>query len=262
MKLNKKYGEWALVTGASSGIGKELSRELLKQGFKLVLVGRSKEIGISSSHLKIVVTDLTNKGFLNDIINTTDVLDIGLIANVAGKMVLKKYVDMKLEEEQNLILLNVIAPTLITNYFTQTFRSKRRGAILITGSMLGYMGTPYMASYSATKAYENTRAEALYHELRQYNIDVIGLVPGLTKTPMTSPFDFSSLPMKMSLPNNVVKQGIKALGKRPLTTPGAMNQLMNWFSKHLFSRKMNSKIFGFFLTKVYKTTKTAVKNEK
>lgn len=98
MKMSKKHGEWALVTGVSLGVGKELSRELLNQGFKLVLVGRSekrlvsisKEIGISSSHLKTVVVDLTDKDFLNEIIEATDVLDIGLIANVAGEMVLKK----------------------------------------------------------------------------------------------------------------------------------------------------------------------------
>lgn len=162
---------------------------------------------------------------------------------------------MELEEELNQIQLNVIAPTIITNHFTQTFRRKRRGAIIITGSMLGYIGTPYLACYAATKAYENTRAEALYHELKPYNIDVIGLAPGLTKTPMTSPFDFSSLPMKMSLPKNVAQKGINALGKRPLTTPSVMNQVMNWFSKHLFSKKMNSNMFEFFLTKVYEKHK-------
>lgn len=259
MKLAKKYGDWALVTGASSGIGKEIVKQLANEGFNLVLVSRSKsnlsnikeEINNPDVLIITIELDLTSRGFLIEIVEQIKGLDIGLLANLAGAMTLDKYVNMSLEDELYLIELNIIAPSILTNHFAKVFKKRGKGAILITGSMLGYIGTPYMAIYSATKAYENTRAEALYHELKQYHIDVLGLAPGLTKTPMTIPYDFSALPMKISEPQKVAIKGIRSMGKRPLTTPGVLNKFMNAFSKHVFSRKFNSKMFQFFLKKVY-----------
>jgi len=263
MKLTfkEKYGSWAIVTGASSGIGKALAFEIAKKEINLVLVSRNQKVldelatelkTLHNIQTKVIALDLKEVDFITTLSEQTADIDIGLIANIAGEMFMGNYDDLPVEKELEMIQLNIIAPTIITRHYAEKLVAKKRGGIILTGSMLGFMGTPYSSTYAATKAYEITRGEGLNYELNKHGVDVLIVSPGLTKTPMTAKQDFSPLPMKMSNPEEVAKNAIQMLGKKTLTTYGGMNNVMNWMSKHFMTRKMNTNMFGYFLKKVLK----------
>jgi len=260
MNFKEKYGSWSLVTGASSGIGTEFAKQLAKKGLNIVLVARrterlnrlanSIEKNYNVKTVSISV-DLLKSNFLSEIRKVTDKLDIGLLVSNAGMMYVGNHFDNSIENELKMIDLNIKVPAILTHHFTQKMIERKKGGIIYTASMLGFMGTPYASTYAGTKAHEIVKAEGLAYELKSKGIDVLALNPGLTKTEMTSSNDFSGMPMKLMNPAPVAKSAINALGKKTLVTPGFMNNMMNWISKRIMSRKMNSKMFGGFMKKTF-----------
>ena len=260
MKFKDKYGSYALVTGASSGIGAEMAVQLAQKGLNLVLVARRQDKleqlrerikRNANVTIRIIALDLLSNNFLETIKKTTDDLDIGLLVNNAGTMYIGNYLDCSLDRELQMINLNIKVPLVLTKHFAPKMVEKKKGGLIYTASMLGYMGTPYSSIYAGTKAFEIVKGEGLAYELKPYNIDVLTLNPGLTDTEMTANNDFSGMPMKLMKPNVVAKTAINALGKKVLVTPGVMNNIMNWMSKRIMSRKMNTSMFGMFMKKTF-----------
>ncbi len=260
MKFKEKYGQYALITGASSGIGEEFAKQLAQKGLNLVLIARRKDkLEKLSNELETkhkiraipLAVDLLSENFLDEIKKVTDPLEIGLLVSNAGMMYIGNYMENSLENDLKMIDLNIKVPAILTHHFVQLMVDRKRGGIIYTASMLGYMGTPFASTYAGTKAHEIVKGEGLAHELKPKGIDVLVLNPGLTETEMTSKNDFSGMPMKLMKPDIVAKTAIDALGKKVLVTPGFMNNMMNWVSKRLMSRKMNTKMFGMFMKKTF-----------
>ena len=260
MKFKEKYGDFALITGASSGIGVEYAKQLAKKGLNLVLIARRLDRLEEVKHeiqeqndVKIINIglDLLSDGFLDSIRNITDELEVGLVINNAGIMYIGSYLDCSLEKELQMITLNIIVPTILTKHFVPKMIGRKKGGLIYTASMLGFTGTPYSTIYAATKAHEIVKGEGLAYELKPYNIDVLTVNPGLTDTEMTVNNDFSGMPMKLMKPSIVAKIAIGALGKKVLITPGWMNKTMNWMSKRIMSRNMNTSMFGMLMKKTF-----------
>ncbi len=260
MNFKEKYGNYAIVTGASSGIGKEFAYQLGYKGLNLVLIARredrlksiaseiEKNYGVNAIPL---VLDLLSDDFLEKIKEVTDRLDIGLLVNNAGVMDIGNYFDFTSEYYSKMIDLNLKVPTVLTHHFAKKMLTKKRGGIINLAGMVGFMGTPYISIYAGTKAFELVSSEGLAYELKPFGIDLLILNPGLTNTEMTANNDFSKLPMSLMKPEDVVKSAIGALGKKTLVTPGFMNKMMLVMSKRIMSRKMNTKMFGWFLKKTF-----------
>ena len=259
-KFKDKYGPWALVTGASSGIGSQFAIQLARKGLNLVLVARREERLTNLAQdieqtfpvkVRTLAVDLTQPDFLKLIQDVTRDIEIGLLVSNAGIMYIGSYFDHEPEAEMKMIDLNIKAPAVLTRYFGQEMMNRRQGGLIYTASMLGFIGTPYATTYAATKAYEIAKAEGLAVELKSKGIDVLALNPGLTKTEMTADYDFSAMPMKLMQPDQVVQTALKNLGRKPLASPGFMNNMANWMTKRLMSRKMNTKLFGYFMKKAF-----------
>lgn len=253
-----KYGPWALITGASSGIGAAFAYQLAKQGLNLVLIARRKERLEKLGHqlenefsiqVKTVKVDLLQEGFLEEIRKTTNSLEIGLLVNNAGLWKMGEYLEISQEDEFKMIDLNIKAPAILTHHFAIHMADRRRGGIINVASMFSYMGVPYSAVYAATKAYELVKSESLWYELKKKEIDVLSLNPGLTLSEMTSDFDFSHMPMSLMKPEIVVKTALISLGKRSQVIPGIMNKILGLLSKHIMSRDMNTQMFGLLIGK-------------
>ena len=258
--FKNKYGPWALITGASSGIGEAFASRLDAEGLNLVLAARRKDrLEALAQKLekqfnietKTIGVDLLQQDFLGPIKQVTDDLQIGLLVNNAGLWKINSHMETSLEDEFNMIDLNIKAPSILTHHFAKQMMRKGKGGIINVASLLAYVGVPYSAVYAATKAYELVKSEGLWYELKKHGVDVLSLNPGLTKSEMTNGFDFSHMPMSLLKPEKVVRTALNALGKRSQVIPGGINRMLGFLSKRVMSRDMNTRMFGMLMGKTY-----------
>ncbi len=234
-RLKTHYGPYALVTGASSGIGKAIAAELAKAGLNLILIARSEKIldDLASKlksehgiHVSVIPLDLSTKDSFSKLIAQTKDFDIGLFVAAAGFGTSGSFSDIPLEKETDMLLTNCYAVLEQTKYFTQRFENRSRSGIILFGSIVGFQGAPRASNYAATKAYIQTLAEALHVELKSTGIDVLSAAPG----PVNSSFAGRA---KMQMGNALKPQDIavpilKALGKRQTVRPGFLSKLISY----------------------------------
>lgn len=232
-RLNTNYGEWAIVTGASSGIGLEIAIQLATAGFNLVINSRhldklqeaEKQIKVNSSiQIKIVPSDVADKEGIDKIIQATQGLNVGLLVVSAGYGTSGNFIDSSLHNEINMLKVNCEALLSLTHYYSQQFVQQKRGGIILMSSMVAFQGTPYAANYAATKAYVQTLAEALAVELKQYNVDVLAAAPGPVKSGFSQR---ANMKMSMSLtPQQIGVPILKALGRKTTVLPGLLTKIL------------------------------------
>jgi short-subunit dehydrogenase len=235
----KRFGPWALVTGASSGIGREFARQIAASGINVVLVARREalldEVGRAIAkdfkvQYRTVVADLSQAGFLENLAKATDDLDIGLVVSNAGTGNPGEFLKIAREELESLLRLNTLAHLDIAHHFGQKLASRGRGGLLLVGAMGASNGLPYMANDGAAKAYVHSFGEALHVELKPLGVHVTLLPPGPTETPVIAKLGFSpdTMPMKPMKVEQCVFEGLKALEEnRSMIIPGRLNRIMN-----------------------------------
>lgn len=177
----------ALVTGASSGIGRDIARELSKKGYDLVIVARNKERLEElkqelKTNVEVISLDLSKKE--NCIKLHEKVRDIDVLINNAGFGDFGKFVDTDIEKEIQMIELNITSVNLLTKLYLKDMVKKNQGRILNVASIAGFMPGPLMATYYATKNYIVRLSEAIREELKKQKSDVkiSILCPGPVKT--------------------------------------------------------------------------------
>ena len=232
-RLKTKYGDWAIVTGASSGIGLELATQLATAGFNLVITSRhvdklqdvEEQLKVNSNiQIKIIASDVSNKEGIDKIIQATQGLNVGLLVVSAGYGTSGNFIDSSLHNEINMLTVNCEAVLSLTHYYSQQFVQKKRGGIILMSSMVAFQGTPYAANYAATKAYVQTLAEGLGVELKPHNVDVLAAAPG----PVESGFSQrANMKMSMSLtPQQICVPILKALGRKTTVLPGLLTKIL------------------------------------
>ena len=232
--LKAKYGPWALVTGASSGIGKALASLLAESGFNIILTARSagKLDGLAQSLL--AAHDIQAVCFPADLSKDQDVVrllrfcvsyDVGLVVNSAGFGTAGEMTNSSSEIEMEMLNLNVVALFKITDHFVRKFKTRGKGGIVLLSSAASFQGMPYLAHYSATKAYVQSLGEGLYHELKSYGVDILCGAPGPVATNFA---ERAKMKMDMAMSAESVATSIlKSLGSRNTVVPGAvMSALM------------------------------------
>lgn len=179
----------ALITGASSGIGKEFAKQLSKMGYDVILVARRTErLEELSKKLKtnsqIIKADLSNENEVKTLYEKTKNENIDILINNAGFGALGNFEEIDLEREIEMINTNVKAVHILTKLFLKDFIKKDKGYILNVASIAGFFSGPYLATYYATKSYVLTLTESIYGELKnkKSNVYVGALCPGPVKT--------------------------------------------------------------------------------
>ncbi|MCH7782449.1 DNA-protecting protein DprA, partial [candidate division KSB1 bacterium] len=176
----EKYGPWALVTGASSGIGAEFCRQLSGYGLNIVMIARRKsameEIAANlvekySVEVKTIESDLSKDDFFAKLEPEISSLDIGILINNAGFGVKGSFLSNSLERELELLNVNCRAPLELTHIIGQKMLERKKGGIFFLSSVLGYSASPYFANYAASKAYNLFMGGALWSELKAAGIE-------------------------------------------------------------------------------------------
>ncbi len=244
MKLKDKYGNWALVTGASSGIGEAFAYRLAKEGINLMLAARRKErlenlktILENEFGIEVVAApiDLTKDNFIDELIEFIGEKEVGILINNAGFGFNGEFKNGEINNDVRMVKLNCVAPIILTHYFTQHMIKRNKGAVIFLGSILAFIPTPMASTYSATKAFNSFLGDSLWYELKKYNIDVLSLNPGGTETEFARISSSSSGPRPRKA-SDVVDTALKSLGKKPGVVDGLLNKTVVIFTK-LLSRK-------------------------
>ncbi|MFT3708839.1 MAG: SDR family NAD(P)-dependent oxidoreductase [Archangium sp.] len=231
MNRLEKYGPWAVVTGASDGIGREFARSLAAEGFKLVLVARrnaalhslAEELSVES---RVLALDLSRAEGISALLESTRELDVGLLVAAAGFGTSGTFIDAQLSEELSMIDVNVRAVASLAHHFGRLFSQRGRGGMVLFSSLLAFQGVPRAANYAATKAWVQSFAEGLQLELAPKGVDVIACAPG----PIRSGFE-KRADMKMSMaigPEAVARGTLRALRGRGTTRPGWLSKFLEW----------------------------------
>ena len=245
----ERYGPWALVTGASAGIGEAFARRLAERGMNLVLVARREDKlrelanelhnrhGITA---RVVAADLSRVDFLPLISRATDDVQVGLLVNNAGVATIGNFLDNDLEAELTLLHINDRAPLMLAHHFGRSMRQLGRGGMIFVASTVAFSAVPTWSNYAASKAYDLALAEGVAKELSKDGISVLALCPGPTRTELWPPGARLSLAME---PGAVVDIALKKLGRRTTVVTGWLN-VITTFATRLQPRSWNAAIFG------------------
>ncbi len=250
--INKDiYGPWALITGASSGIGEEFARQLAQSGLNLVLVARRlsalKTLGselakVYGIQYRAVDLDLTSDSYLERLEATTLDLDIGLVISNAGSIHAGEFITVDQQIWQQDLRLNAKAHLDLAYYFGQRLARRKRGGLLLVSSTAALQGIPFSAEYAAAKAYVLTLGEGLHNELQKVGVHVTVLLPGATDTPLlaASGFDLPAILKPMSV-EQCVAEGLAALSvNRATHIAGRMNRML----AALMPRRLATRMYG------------------
>jgi short-subunit dehydrogenase len=235
-----KYGQWAVVTGASDGIGKAFAELLAQAGFNLVVAARRQDVlagiarNLSTSHgveVRPVACDLGSPAGVALLEDATKELNAGLLVAAAGFGTSGPFLTSDLNAELGMVDINCRTVAALAYEFGNRFVRRGGGGVVLLSSLVAFQGVPRAANYAATKAYVQTLAEGLRQELSGSGVDVLAVAPG----PVRSGFG-QRANMRMGLaqtPAEVARGALRAIGTRGTVRPGFLAQFLEFSLKPL-----------------------------
>jgi len=228
---------FAIVTGASSGIGYELAAICAQEGFDLLVAADRPEIHHAAEHFRdlgahvtAIETDLATGSGVDRLLNAADGRPVDALLANAGHGLGRAFLDQDIDDVRHVIDTNVTGTIYLIQKIGRQMRDRRRGRILITGSIAGFMPGTFQAVYNGTKAFIDSFSYALRNELKDTGVTVTCLMPGVTDTEFFARADL--LDTKVGTdehkadPADVAKTGFDAMEKgEPGVVAGASNKL-------------------------------------
>ncbi len=244
--LQRLYGPWAIVTGASSGIGDQFARQLAAAGLNLILVARREarltalKSELESQHsvtVELQVLDLGVVDAIDQLLAALAGRDIGLVVSNAGFGLKGPFNNGSRAELDAMLNVNVRAPLLLLHSLLPQLRARQRAGIIVTGSIEGETAFPWSSAYAGTKAFVNNFGLSLFGELKKSNVDLLVLEPGSTDTEAAGLQGITreNLVGLMSAAQ-VAGQALRALGQQPLLITGWHNRAFIKFLRFLPQR--------------------------
>jgi len=231
----QKYGPWALIAGASEGIGLSFAEQLAEQGINLILLSRREALlqekaeaikAKYSIEVYVQAIDLTGPNLHQQISQIAEGREIGMMIYNAGAMHgASLFHEQDLSTAMKLVDLNCRGPLILSHILGGKMRERGRGGIILLGSMVGLGGGAYVAGYAASKAYDQVLGQSLWAELKPYGVDVMVLTAGATDTPAMakSGVEFGEFGVPMD-PAEVAREGLENIGGGPTWVPGEQNR--------------------------------------
>ncbi|MCD3245753.1 SDR family oxidoreductase [Clostridium botulinum C] len=256
IKDNKKT---VLITGASSGIGYELSKVFAKNGYNLILVARSIEklnklsneiIEKFNVKVKIIQKDLTLISSAEEVFNevNNENIQVDILINNAGAGVCGEFHKIDYRKDIEIIQLNIASVTILTKLFSKEMIKNAYGKILNVASTGAYQPGPYIAVYYATKAYVLSFSEALRNELSEYGITVSTLCPGSTRTGFSKSAGKAEIKVAMDAKYVAISAYNGLMKSKRIIIPGINNKVAIFLSK-----LVPGSLSAYFVKKIQKT---------
>jgi len=255
-----RYGPFALVAGASAGLGEAFARRLAERGLDLLLVARGQDAlerlaaELRARHaieVHTLATDLGRpdlRGVVEDFIAGRAV---GLLVYNAAHSVIGPFVDQPPEEQLRVVDVNCRGPLLLSHLLGKAMAERGRGGIVLMTSMAASQGGPWLASYAASKAFNLVLAEGLWDELRARGVDVVACRAGATRTPGYAASRPRASRVPLLEPDRVARAALDALGRKPSVVPGAFYRFSSFVMNRLLPRRMAIEIMGRATRKLY-----------
>lgn len=259
--LRRRYGPWALITGAARGLGAAFAAQLAKAGLDCALVDidgprlealADQLAAASGRRVEPLVIDLTRADFLAELTQALAGREIGLLVNNAGRGQIERFLSRPLERHLEDLHLNARAPLMLSHHLGTQMALRGRGGIIFVSSASALHGTPYVAQYAATKAYDLVLAEGLHLELDPLGVDVLAVLPGQVRTPGWEAESPKVVPgVSVMSSDAVVSEALQQLGRRSSWIAGRANRAAFAVLSRLLPRSAAAKIIGGTVRKVF-----------
>ena len=254
----ERYGEWALIAGASEGLGAAFAEQLAARGMNVIMLARREKLlaelagrlaaqyGVET-HWEAL--DLADPDLSARVQAACGDNSPGLLVYNAALIPTGPFVELTQNLLEEIARVNVLGPLALTRALLDPMRSRGRGAVVLMSSMSGIQGWPGLAAYSATKAFNTTLGEALWNELGEEGIDVVASCPGAISTPAYFR-NFGRRTLGMLTPQTVARATLDALGRGPRVVPGLFNRIGWQITTRLLPRKPLIRLAGRMMKKV------------
>lgn len=258
MSLLSKYGRWALITGASSGIGKAFAYDIASKGVDVFLISNQED------ELSLICSDIRNQYAVDAQYCSVDLSqsdcakiveahvadrEIGILVNNASYGIHGKFVDVPLERYYNMMNLNMHAYVALAHTFLPQMIKRKCGALIIVSSLNSFSPIAESSVYTASKSFELYFGCSLWEEMKEHNIDVLNILPGPTKTGFQERAHTKVNSMALS-PEELVCGAWPCLGKKMIYIPGIFNKLISFIGANVEMEKrvqLASKIYKLML---------------
>jgi len=257
--LRERYGPWALIAGASTGLGEAFARHLAAEGFHLLLLARRADAlaalaadlrGRHGVEVRHAAVDLASPDVAAQAAALSAGAEVGLLVYNAAHSAIGPFVERPLEEQLRVLDVNCRGPLALAHLFGSDMAGRGRGGILLMASLAGSQGGPLVASYAASKAFNLVLAEGLWDELGRRGVDVLACRAGATRTP-----GYAASKPRKSIPlmeaDAVVREALAAMGRGPTVVAGAWNKVAAFLFARLLPRRATIRIMGSATRRLY-----------
>ena len=252
IRTHLPQGPWAVVAGASEGLGAAWVDALAGRGLHVLAVARRPEPlermaqRVAAKHgveVRTLAADLAAPGFTDRLAAAGSGLEIGTLVYNAAFSFTGFLLDQPAQDAQRVIDVNVRGPLTLIQQLVPAMIERRRGTLVLMSSLAGNQGAPGLAAYAASKAFTTSLAESLHAELRPAGVDVLACVAGAVRTPGYAATVGRDAPGTLD-PDQVVEAALAGLGRAALVTPGGMNRFAGFVMRRLLPRAAATAIMG------------------
>jgi len=238
-----RYGRWAVVAGASEGLGAAFATAFAARGMNLVLLARRKDVlGALAADLRgrgvevrELACDLADARFAEALARECADLDVGVAVYNAAYSFVAPLFERPLADALRVVDVNVRGPLVFAHALVPPMIARGRGALVLMSSLAGFQGSAKLSAYAASKAFNTILGESLWAELAPKGIDVVASCAGAIRTPGYAKALKKEAPGTLDAAD-VVEQTLAALGRGPLVIPGGVNKLASFVLRRLAPR--------------------------